>query len=167
MVFDRTAMSTGRGMQDFGLCDVQGVYQHTSRLRSKGFLAIAFIDPAGVGSADIVNTLTDWTTISPKVSATVVAIGERIDAESLATATDTKLPVLWDADSYVSATWSVTAVPTVFVVNDKGTVLGQVRGTNSAELGAAKEMLTDAVHKSDEAAAAAAAAKAAADAAKK
>jgi hypothetical protein len=166
MVFDRTAISSGRTIQDFGLCDLKGVYQHTSRMRSKGFLAIAFIDSASPASIDIITALADWTSIGPKVAGVVVAMGERADAESLASTTQTTLPILWDAENYLAPIWAITAVPTIFVVNDKGIVLGRVRGTDSAELLSAKEMIAEEVRKSDEAAAAAAAAKAAADAAK-
>lgn len=154
-------------MQDFGLCDLKGAYQHTSRMRGKGFLAIAFLELGCSGNAEIVKVLSDWTTISPKVAAAIVMTGEREAVEEFGAENETGVPILWDPDSYIFPLWAVSVVPTVFIVNDKGVVLGRVRGADESELNAAKGLLAEEVRRSDEAAAAAAAAKAAADAAKK
>jgi hypothetical protein len=162
MVFDRTAMSTGRSMQDFGLCDIKGIFQHTSRMRGKGFLVVAFLDAEANNSYDVSTTLNDWISQSPKIAAAAVVSGDRDKIEAFGVKSEAKFPVLWDPDAYIAPIWAVNVVPTLFIMNDKGMVLGRVRGTNPGELSAAKELLLDEVRKSDEAAAAKAAADAAA-----
>jgi len=167
MAFDRTAINKGKCMQDFGLCDLKGVYQHTTRLRSKGFLVVAFLNASDSGSDAVAKTLAEWTSVSDKITVVAVAVGEREDAESLIARTEVKYTVLWDFEAYTASLWSVNAAPAVFIMNGQGLVLGRVLGSDAAELESARALLSEEVAKADAAAKAAAEAKAAADAAAK
>jgi peroxiredoxin len=167
MAFDRNAINTGRPMQDFGLCDLKGVYQHSTRLRSKGFLVVAFLRPSDPSSISVAKTLQEWTTVSDKVTVVAVAVGERSEAETLFEQTGVTFPVLWDFEAYTASTWAVSAAPAIFIVSGQGLVLGRVLGHDKAELDAARSLLVDEVAKAEAAAKAAAEAKAAADAAAK
>ena len=167
MAFDRNAIAIGRRIQDFGLCDLKGAYQHSTRLRGKGFLVVAFVNPLESNSVAVVKRLQDWLALSDKVGVVVLTVGERDDAAKMIESTGVTYPVLWDFEAYTAMTWAVTAAPTIFIVNGQGLVLGRVLGNDKDELEAAKTMLLEEVRKLEEAAKAAADAAAAAAAAKK
>ena len=164
MVFDRNAINTGRRIQDFGLCDLQGNYQNSAKMRAKGFLAVAFLEATDPNSQSMARDLQNWTALGEKLTVAAVVFGEREDVEKMAQAGSLTYPVLWDFEMYVAPIWSVSAVPTLFLVDSQGLVLGRVLGADEDELAAAQSTLAEVIHKSDEAAKAAAEAKAAADA---
>ncbi len=164
MVFDRNAINTGRRIQDFGLCDLQGVYQNSAKMRAKGFLAVAFLEVTDPNSQNMARELQNWTALGDKLTVAAVVFGEREAIEQMAQKESLTYPVLWDFEMYVAPIWSVSAVPTLFLVDSQGLVLGRVLGADENELAAAHATMAEAIHKSDEAAKAAAEAKAAADA---
>jgi peroxiredoxin len=152
MAFDRGAINIGRYAPDFGLCDLRGVYQHTSRLRGKGFLAIAFVNPLAHSSLSVVRTLQDWLKASDKIALVAVMTGERADAEEFAQTCEATFPVLWDFEDNTTRSWSVSATPTVFVVDGAGLVIGKVTGSDKSELDAAGAALAEATRRAEEAA---------------
>jgi hypothetical protein len=162
MVFDRNAISTGRRIQDFGLCDLAGVYQNTAKMRAKGFLVVAFLKPLDGYSIDVAKELQEWSTMSDKLAVAAVTLGERVDAEELSEVAGVTYPILWDYDTYLAPLWSVTAAPTIFITDAQGMVIARVVGANKAELAEARAVLSEAVRKVEEAARAAAEAAAAA-----
>jgi peroxiredoxin len=171
MVFDRSSINVGRTIQDFGLGDLSGNYRNTAKLRVKGWLIIVFFDAANSSSAATTDILKAWTTSLPsdKVAMLGVGIGQRSDVEAFEKDHDPGFPLVWDYDEYVSATWSVSALPTVYVTNAGGKVLARVVGESAIDLESARSIVAAEIAKADEAARIAAekaaAEKAAADAA--
>jgi len=154
MVFDRSAINVGRTIQDFGLGDLSGVYRNTAKLRAKGWLVIIFFDASDSKSSGTTGILKNWAASLPsdKVSILGVGVGERSDVEQYAKTYEVTFPLVWDYDDYVSATWSVSALPTVYVTNAGGKVLSRIIGSNSAELGEAQALLESEIEKAVEAA---------------
>ncbi|MDR3707718.1 MAG: TlpA disulfide reductase family protein [Capsulimonadaceae bacterium] len=168
-MFDRSAITPGRTIQEFGLCDLKGVYQNTTRLRSKGWLVVFFFKVDDEYSASVAATLGGWAAELPadRVSLLGVASGDRTALTNAAASLDIKFPVVWDPEDYVAGTWGINALPAVFVSDARGKVLARIAGDDQPALEAAKSSLSESVRKAIEAAAKAAeeAAKAAAPAA--
>jgi peroxiredoxin len=166
MVFDRSSITVGRTIQDFGLGDIAGVYRNTAKLRAKGWLVVAFFDASNDAAAGATKTLIGWSESLPSDKVTIlgVGIGERDDVEKFAKTNNITFPVVWDYEDYVSVTWSVNALPTIYITNVGGTVLARVTGNDIADLENARLTIEAEIAKAAEAARIAAE-KAAADAA--
>ncbi|HEY3330972.1 MAG TPA: redoxin domain-containing protein [Capsulimonadaceae bacterium] len=166
-MFDRSAITEGRTIQEFGLCDVKGVYQNTAKLRAKGWLAVLFFDPSDAYSASVAAQLQEWATTLPgdKLSVVGVGRGERADLVKFAADKALTYTVLWDLEDYTLGLWGVTALPTLFVTNAQGSVLAKIAGDDKPAIAAAKAVLEVGIQKAAEAAAAAKAAEEAAKAA--
>ncbi len=156
MVFDRSAINVGRRIQDFGLCDLTGIYQNSTKLRTKGYLVVGFLSSTDSSSAAVAKELESWKAISDKLSICALALGEREEAQNFAALTSVTFPVLWDADNYTSQNWGVNEVPALFITDSQGIVMDKVIGNDIAPLKAAKDLLTEVIRKADEAAKAAA-----------
>ncbi len=169
MVFDRSALSVGRRIQDIGLSDLKGVYQNTEKLRTKGWLVLAFLDSHTAGSAAMLEQLVQWTgdVGSDKVSFLGVVEGDRRDAESFAKQGNGTFPVVWDIDEYALAIYGLTGTPTTFITDSKGLILCKVVGSDREESAGAFAVLKAQIEKAEAAAKAAAEAAAAQAAATK
>jgi len=164
MVFDRSSINVGRTIQDFGLGDLSGVYRNTAKLRAKGWLIIVFFDASFSGYSNVIDALKMWNSSLPadKVTILGVGIGKREDLVQFAAANSVNFPLVWDYDDYVAATWSVSALPTIYLMDAGGRVLARLTGANDADLAEAKAVIETGIAKAAEKAAAE---KAAADAA--
>jgi peroxiredoxin len=154
MVFDRNSINVGRTIQDFGLGDLTGVYRNTAKLRAKGWLIVAFFDASAKNTSTVIDTLKAWSTLlSPdKVTILGVGIGERSDVEEFAKSNELQFPVVWDYNDYVAATWSVSALPSIYVTNTGGKVLARSVGGKAEELEAIHDLVAGEVVKAAEAA---------------
>ena len=159
---------TSRAIQDFGLCDTNGVYQYTAKLRAKGLLVVVFFAPDSPPSVAALKTVQAWTTETPtqKWTAIAVAEGDRPELARFAEAEGlSNITVVLDYELYQTRMWGVSQLPSVYLVSGQtGRVLDRVLGEEDARLDGMKQMLADEVAKI---VAAEAAAKAAAEEAKK
>lgn len=160
MIFDRSAITVGRSILDFGLCDTKGVYQTTTKLRTRGWLIVSFLDPSDPNSIKTAGTLALWSDL-PADKVTVLSVS-LTDPKAEGAAVNFPGTTLWDFDGYVANIWGVNAVPTTFVVNSTGRVLARVNGHLEADLIAARALLGVEIKKAEDAAKAAAEAAAAA-----
>ena len=164
MIFDRSAITRGRRIQDFGLCDTDGVYQTSTKLRAKGWLVVTFFSPDEAPSARTVDKIQEWAGSLPtdKVSIVGVYRGEKSAIGPFAQEHGVTFPLLWDLEDYNIGLWGLTSLPTTFVVDAAGAVAARIVGDNTAELNAAGTALDEAIKRAAEAAQAAEAATAAA-----
>ena len=159
-MFDRSAITEGRSIQDFGLCDLNGVYQLTAKLRAKGWMVVTFFTPDDAFSTSVLNTLQEWTSSLPadKVSILGVLEGNRDALEAFKKSVTATFPIVWDIADYWSANWGLSELPTTFVTDSGGRVLDRIVGADTDALSDARTQLSALIEK-------AAAARAAADAA--
>lgn len=141
----------GRVIQDFGLCNLEGEYIYTAKLRPKGLLVVIFFSPASPPSVRALEAVQGWTTeiTAPKWSAVAVTEGDRDEIAAFADQHKIDaVPVVLDHELYQTRRWGVSHLPTVYVIDGKtGRVLSKVIGDDSAGLNAAKQMLSDSVAK--------------------
>jgi len=163
-MFDRSAITQGRLIQEFGLCDIKGVYQNTSKLRAKGWLAILFIDADNTFSASAAQALQKWPESLPadKVSILGVARGEKESLKGFASEHNLTYPIVWDFDDYVGGLYGINSTPTLLVTDSLGKVLAKIVGDDATAIDAAKATIAQAVQAAQEVAERAAKAAAAA-----
>lgn len=157
-MFDRSAITEGRLIQEFGLCDLKGVYQNTSKLRAKGWLVVLFFDAGDSFSTSVVKALQGWSGELPADKVAILGVG-RGDSETLKTFAaeqNVTFPIVWDFDDYVGGLYGINAVPTLFVTDARGKVLARIVGDNAGARETAKAVIVDALRAAAEAAAKAA-----------
>jgi hypothetical protein len=156
MIFDRSAITVGRTILDFGLCDTKGVYQTTTKLRTRGWLVVAFIDPVDSNSAKAAEALSGWSDL-PQDKVTILTVSLADPKSPKVSGLSLPGIVVWDFDAYVAGIWGVNAVPTIFVANGAGKVLAKMHGFSAEELSGAKALLSVDIKNTEDAAQAAAA----------
>jgi peroxiredoxin len=154
-MFDRSAITQGRLIQEFGLCDLKGDYRNTSRLRSKGWLALLFFDVESSYSASVAQTMQSWMDSLPadRVSILGVGHGNAEDLKGFAAQHNLTYPIVWDFDDNVVGLYSINSTPTLIVTDARGMVLAKIVGDDAAGISSAKALVAEAVRAAEEAAA--------------
>lgn len=141
--------SSGKVVQDFGLCNLQGEFLYTAKLRAKGFLVVVFYSPASPPSIAALEAVQQWTTQlnGAKYAAVGVSEGDRDQLTALQDAHGlTGLTLLIDHELYQTRRWGVSHLPSVYVVQGKtGRVLAKVIGNDAGDLDAARTLLSSAI----------------------
>lgn len=163
-MFDRSAITEGRNIQDFGLCDLSGVYQTTTKLRGKGWLIVSFFTPDDRNSIAVLDKLTEWAASLPgdKVSILGVLDGDHAAVQGFKNRPAPPFPIVCDFESYWTVNWGLESLPTTFITDAGGRVLDRIVGSDMPALEEAKSQLESLIARAAEAAKAAAAAAAAA-----
>lgn len=140
-----------RAIQDFGLCNVDGAYIYSAKLRAKGFLIVAFFDPNAAESREVLRAIDSWTEELVQTKWTAVGISAS-DRETIKQLVDThslkNMTMLLDHEFYQTKLWGVSNFPSVFLVSGKtGRVMAHVRGNNADALDGVKNTLVSEVNK--------------------
>jgi hypothetical protein len=145
-----TSIGGGGTIQDFGLCDLKGIYTHTAKVRSKGLILVTFFSPESAASATILETVQSWATEIglDKWTALALSDGDRdqltayADSHSLSSIT-----VMVDYDLYQTRNWGISHLPSTFLVSGKtGQIIQRVNGCAPAELNSLKQALVSSVN---------------------
>lgn len=141
--------SSGKVVQDFGLCNLQGEFVYTAKLRAKGFLVVVFYSPMSPPSITALEAVQAWTADIPAAKWTAVGVSEG-DRDTLVSLQQdyglSGLTLLIDHELYQTRRWGVSHLPSVYVVQGKtGRVLAKVIGNDTQDLTAAKSLLSNAV----------------------
>ena len=141
--------ASGKVVQDFGLCNTQGEFVYTAKLRAKGFLVVVFYSPASPPSVSALETVQGWTEGIPGAKWAAVGVSEG-DRDTLVALQQqhglTGLTLLVDHELYQTRRWGVSHLPSVYVVQGKtGRVLAKVIGNDVGDLDAARTLLSAAV----------------------
>jgi len=142
---------TGRAIQDFGLSDLKGNYQHTAKLRAKGLLVVVFYATDSAPSVRALEVVQSWAADLPTQKWTFLAVGDGdrgelgqfAEAHGLAAAT-----LVLDHDLYQTRQWGVSNLPSVYLVSGStGRVLHKILGEDAKAMDGMRAMLTAEVEK--------------------
>jgi peroxiredoxin len=148
-IYGAQTAGVGRTVQDIGLCDLNGEYVYTAKLRVKGLLVVVFFSPDSVPSVRAVEAVQGWVGDLPTQRWTGLAITEG-DRDQLKTFAQEKgwdgVTVLVDHELYQTRSWGVSHLPSVYLISGKtGRVLMKVIGDQASDLQAVQHRLSDEV----------------------
>lgn len=142
---------TTRLIQDFGLCDLKGVYQYTAKLRTKGLLVVVFFSTASEPSVRALEAVQAWASDLPPQKWTALGVGEGDRTELSKFAEEHGLmnvSVVIDHELYQTRLWGVSHLPSIYLISSKtGRVLQKVLGMERDALAGMKQLLTEEVNK--------------------
>lgn len=143
---------TNRPIQDFGLSDLNGLYQYTAKLRVKGLLVVVFWSPESAPSVRALEMVQAWTTDLPTQKWTALGVagtGDRAALNAWAEGRELSgLSLLLDHELYQTRMWGVSHLPSVYLVSGKtGRVLQKILGENADALTGMRQALGEEIDK--------------------
>lgn len=140
-----TSLGAGRTIQDFSMCDLNGAFVFTAKLRPKGTLVVTFFSPGGQASTNALRAVQQWGADlgGDKLTVLAVAGGSRADLKAYADQQGIiGVTILVDYEMHETRNWGISHLPSTFVIDGKsGRILSKVIGDDAGELAAAMDVL--------------------------